>query len=500
MRQHSASESQNIVTTKKRKAAAPAKPSSARPAAAVSPAPVPAAPVPAAAVTPLPAVLAGGDEQGLRATEDMLRANPRDGAAWSTLGILLRRLGRSEEAMICHRRGLEFDPGNSGIWSNLGNLLTDVGRHNESAEAHAQAMRLLPANPQLMFNALIARRKAAAYREALLLLDQAMAIGPVTPALRWERALTLLQVGEYEEGFREYESRRHIASYRTRPTPGTPWDGGPLNGKRIFLSTEQGFGDTLMAARYVTLVKARGGRILFECHPELRRVLGGLPVDEFVPAGSDFPDFDVQASQMSLPHLCGTTFHTVPPPVTLHIPPDARAKAARVLGPAEPGILRVGIIWSGRVTFADNQRRATDLSRFLRFGEVPGVRLYSLQKGPPEEQLETLSSRLLVTPLGPHIDDFADTAAMLEKLDLLIMTDSSTAHLAGSLGTPVWNLVQYMPYWVYGDRTAGTPWYPSMRLFRQTIDQDWQSVFDAAFDALRELSRVRRAAGKTCGA
>ncbi|WP_245838433.1 tetratricopeptide repeat-containing glycosyltransferase family protein [Niveispirillum lacus] len=492
------------MTAKKRKAAASPKPP---PVHRAAPAPVPVTGAPA--MVPLPAAPlltaavpapTNADEQALQATEETLRANPRDGGAWSTLGILLRRLGRIDEAMICHRRGLEFDPGNAGIWSNLGNLLTEAGRHDEAAEAHAQAMRLVPDNPQLLFNAVIGRRKAAAYREALFLLDKAVALGPVTPALCWERALTLLQVGEYELGFREYEARRHIAAYRTRPTPGAAWDGSPLNGKRIFLSTEQGFGDTLMAARYVELVKARGGRILFECHPELRRVLGGLPVDEFVPAGSDFPEFDVQASQMSLPYLCGTTFDTIPPPVRLHIPPEARAKAARVLGSAEPGILRVGIIWSGRVTFADNQRRATDLSRFLRFGEVPGVRLYSLQKGPPEEQLDALSSRLLVTPLGPHIDDFADTAAMLEKLDLLIMTDSSTAHLAGSLGTPVWNLVQYMPYWVYGDRTAGTPWYPSMRLFRQTSDQDWEPVFQAAVEGLRELARARRAAVKSCGA
>lgn len=434
----------------------------------------------------------------LRTVEDMLRANPRDGAAWSMMGVVLRRMGRTDEAFLCYSRGVEHDPGNAGIWSNLGNLLTDMGRHAEASQAHARALRLMSDNNALYFNALISKRKATAYHEALVMLDRAVAADPENAALRWERALTLLQVGQYEQGFKDYEYRRGITTYRTRPTPGVPWDGSPLNGKRIFLSTEQGFGDTLMAARYVPLVKARGGRILFECHPELRRVLGGLPVDEFVPAGTAFPDFDVQASQMSLPYLCGTRFDSVPPPVALYVPTEARAKAARILGPAEPGTLRVGIIWSGRVTFADNGRRASTLSRFLQFGTVPGVRLYSLQKGPPEEELERLSSRLMVTALGPHIDDFADTAAMLEKLDLVIMTDSSTAHLAGSLGTPIWNLVQYMPYWVYGDQGQATPWYPSMRLFRQTRDQDWEPVFEAAMDALRELAHARRQSAGPC--
>lgn len=477
------------MTAKKRKAAAPA-----------APPPVPASPPPPAPATASTvSVPIGNDEQLLRTAEEMVRANPRDGAAWSTLGVVLRRMGQTEEALLCYHRGLEHDPANAGIWSNLGNLLTELGRHAEADDAHARALRLMGDNGQLLFNALISKRKATAFHEALTLMDKALAAEPQSAQLRWERALTLLQVGEYEQGFKDYEYRRGIATYRTRPTPGTPWDGSVLEGKRIFLSTEQGFGDTLMAARYVPLVKARGGRILFECHPELRRVLGGLPVDEFVPAGHAFPDFDVQASQMSLPYLCGTRFDSVPPPVKLHIPPDARAKAARVLGPAEPRILRVGIIWSGRVTFADNARRASNLKNFLQFGSVPGVRLYSLQKGPPEDQLDQLGSRMLVTPLGPHIEDFADTAALLEQLDLLIMTDSSTAHLAGSLGTPVWNLVQFMPYWVYGDRGGRTPWYPSMRLFRQKDDQDWAPVFAEAMEALRDLAYSRRQSAKPCG-
>lgn len=484
------------MTAKKRKAAAPAKPAPVPASPPVSPpASIPVAAATKANVTTLPV---GNDEQLLRTAEDIVRANPRDGAAWSTMGVVLRRMGRVEEALVCYHRGVEHDPNNAGNWSNLGNLLTELGRHGEADDAHARALRLMGDNGQLLFNALISKRKATAFHEALLLMEKALTADPQSAQLRWERALTLLQVGEYEQGFKDYEYRRGIATYRTRPTPGTPWDGSDLKGKRIFLSTEQGFGDTLMAARYVPLVKARGGRILFECHPELRRVLGGLPVDEFVPAGQAFPDFDVQASQMSLPYLCGTRFDNVPPPVNLHIPPDARAKAARILRPAEPGILRVGIIWSGRVTFADNARRASDLRSFLQFGSVPGVRLYSLQKGPPEDQLEEMGSRMLVTPLGPHIEDFADTAALLEQLDLLIMTDSSTAHLAGSLGTPVWNLVQFMPYWVYGDGGGRTPWYPSMRLFRQKDDQDWGPVFAEAMKALRDLAYSKRQSAKPC--
>ena len=432
--------------------------------------------------------------------ERLLDANPRDGGAWSTLGVLLRRAGKNEAAIACHRRGLEYTPDHAGIWSNLGNVLLEVGRFDEAVAAHAEACRLGPDTPSSLFNALIALRKTGRFGETLVALERALALEPGNPNLLWERALTRLQIGDYENGFKDYEIRRQIPAYRNRPVPGTPWEGGPLRGRTLFLSTEQGFGDTLMAARYLPrlrdMLKDGGGRILMECHPELRRLLANQPVDEFVPAGSPFPAYDVQASLMSLPLLLGTTSPAaVPPPLPPAIPAAARDKAARLVGPAEPGTLRVGIVWSGRVTFADNSRRATSLARFLRLAEVPGVRLFSLQKGPPEEQLADLGTGRLVQPLGPQLEDFADTAAVLERLDLVIMTDSSVAHLAGSLGRPVWNLVQYVPYWIYGFENGlfgdSTPWYPSMRLFRQGHDQDWEPVFARVGEALAALIRTQ---------
>lgn len=441
---------------------------------------------------------------GLTAKLDsILAANPRDGGAWSTLGLLLRRAGSLDSAIACHRRGLEFAPDNAGVWSNLGNALTEAGRLDEGVAAQGEALRLDPDNATVLHNGVVALRKAGRFREALALIDQALirqaaAVRAVSPELRWERALVRLQVGDYVHGFIDYEARRGLSAYHGRPVSGPAWDGGPLEGRSILLSAEQGFGDALLMARFVPLVTARGGRVLYECHPELRRVLSGLEVAAIVPPGAPLPAmpaFDVEASQMSLPGLFGTTLASVPPPASLAIPRDSREKAAHRLGAREPGTVRVGIVWSGRVTFADNSGRATRLSRFLQFAEVPGVRLYSLQKGPPEAELADLGvAGRLVTPLGPELDDFADTAAVLELLDLVIMTDSAVAHLAGSLGKPVWNLVQHVPYWIYGCSGEHTPWYPTMRLFRQGRDLDWGPVFAAAAAALRD--EVRRRTGR----
>lgn len=467
---------------------------SPRPVSSV-PAPAPATPAQAQAAAPAQAQAQGSHGLTIDMLERMLEQQPKDPNVWSALGALLRQAGKPEAAIACQRRALEIDQRHVGAWTNLGNVLGDVERYDEAIAAQEHAVVLSGGNANLLSNLVVALRHGCRFDRALEILDVALRARPGDPGLLWDRALTLLQVGRYAEGFRDYDSRLSLPSYQNRIAEGPMWDGRPLDGKTILLTTEQGFGDVLLTARYAPLVKARGGRVLLECHPELQRLLSGLEgIDGFVHAGTAYPAYDVHCPLMSLPHRLGTTIDTVPPPTRLTVPAEAREKAARLV-PGQDGTIKVGIIWSGRVTFKDNARRATTLSRFLRFLDVPKVRLYSIQKGPPEAELETLGTSTLITPLGPHFNDFADTAAVLERLDLVIMTDSSVAHLAGSLGRPVWNLLQFMPYWVYGDgRTGGgdtTPWYPSMRLFRQTTPGDWDSVFAAAEKALRQVVALR---------
>lgn len=447
------------------------------------------------AVVPTPApTTASQAGQGLSIAmlERMLAEQPRDPNVWSALGALLRQQGKSQQAIACQHRALGFDPNHAGAWTNLGNVLADQERYAEAIAAHEKAVALSRGALSYITNYIVALRHGCQFDRALQVLDHALKADPANVQLRWDRVLTLLQLGRYAEGLRDYDCRLALPSYQNRKPPGQMWDGSPLNGRTILINTEQGFGDALLTARYVPLVKARGGRVILECHPELGRVLDGLPgVDAVMPAGAPWPAYDVYCPLMSLPERLGTTLDTVPPPTPITVPADARAKAASLV-PAGADTLNVGIIWSGRVTFKDNTRRATNLTRFLRFLEVPSVRLFSLQKGPPEAELDTLGTSLLVTPLGPHFSDFADTAAVLERLDLIIMTDSSVAHLAGSLGRPVWNLLQYMPYWIYGHATERTPWYPSMRLFRQKNPGDWDQVFAEVEQALRDVVALRR--------
>ncbi len=202
---------------------------------------------------------------------------------------------------------------------------------------------------------------------------------------------------------------------------------------------------------------------------------------------------------MSLPGLLGLDdLGRLPPPAPLAVPRAAAAKIGRLLQPFA-GRVTVGIVWSGSITFKNNRNRSVPLERFFGLAEVPGVQLVSLQKGKPEEQVRRQRAQPLVFDLSPHLSDFADTAAACRQLDLVIMTDSAVAHLAGSLGTPVWNLLNFSPYWLYGSQGATTPWYPSMRLFRQPRPGDWDEVFRQARAALggfaeRRLAEKRAAA------
>ncbi len=217
------------------------------------------------------------DDQLLAQAEAALAADPADPGALSVLGVLQRRAGRHEAAIAFHRRALERAPERAAIWSNLGNALRDGGRLDEAAAAHEQALRLAPVDPTLIFNAAITLRQSGAFTDALALLERAAALAPATADLIWERALARLQIGDYEGGLRDYEARFGIPTYRNRILHGPRWDGGDLAGRTLLITVEQGFGDALLAARYVPLVAERGGRVILECHPELRRILAGLP-------------------------------------------------------------------------------------------------------------------------------------------------------------------------------------------------------------------------------
>ncbi len=423
----------------------------------------------------------------------LLDLAPEDPQSWSNLGVALRKRENFEAAAAAQQRAVQLKPEEGSYWSNLGNALKDLDRVDEAIEAHRRACQLRPREPSWRHNYGVTLREAGRFQEALDEFDAAIRLAPENDNYRWDRSIILLHLGRWEEGWIAYEWRYRLKEMPERRRDYPRWLGEDFTDRTLVLHPEQGFGDTLLATRWLPAVKARGGRVVLISKPPLLRLLQGLPgVDEVVSTeDAKLAGVHTFCSLMDLPRVFMPTPDTAPPPAKLTIPEAARAKAREWLKPAG-NRFTVGVVWSGSVTFKNNRKRAVGVERFLPLAELPGVQLVSLQKGPREGDLDSSGASGVMLDVGRKVQDFAETAAVIEQLDLVIMTDSSVAHLCGTLGKRIWNLLNYVPYWLYGWDSETTPWYPSMRLFRQPKPSDWDSVFERVTEELKQAVEAKR--------
>jgi tetratricopeptide (TPR) repeat protein len=401
------------------------------------------------------------------------------------LGGALWALGRSEEALAQYDRAIALEPGLAQAWANRGATLRLLDRHAEALESLSRAIALDPAAAAHVFNRGIVLMDLCRHEEACADLEAAVALQPDFRAARLSGGHAHLALGRFDRGWALAEARwQGQEGYALADRP--LWDGKTsLEGRRILLRGEQGLGDTLHFCRYAKLVKARGAYVVLEVQPPLMRLLKGLEgVDEVIEHTASPPPTDYQILLMSLPFAFGATLETIPgqTPYLAADPADVARWEARLGPKTRP---RVGLVWSGG--FQDeamlrwvNSRRNIALERLapLKGAEVEFV---SLQKGEPGEgELKALKAKGWDGPdileVMDQVSDFADTAALVETLDLVISVDTSTAHLAGALGKPVWILNRFDGCWRWLKARDDSPWYPSARLFRQPSMNDWDSV------------------------
>jgi tetratricopeptide (TPR) repeat protein len=426
---------------------------------------------------------AGNLQDAITLYRQFLALVPTDASIWSNLGVAHRILHEYDAAVGCYQRALELKPDDAGFLSNLGNALKDLDRMDEAVTAHARAAALSPDDYNTRHNYGIALRDAGRFDDSLREFAAAFRIDPNNANPRWDSAVSHLYKGDFANGWADYEWRWKIGEVQKRPSRVPEWRGEACAGKTIYFYPEQGFGDTLLAVRFLPWVKAQGARVYLECKPPLRRLFASLiGVDALCDPERPPPaDTDLIAPLMALPGLYGANLDNLPPVPVLNIPPAAQKRAERLmglpLGGSQGGRFRVGVVWSGSVTFKRNHKRSVGVDRFIPLSHIPGVQLYSLQKGPREGDFHTEGAASVMIDIGSKVEDFAETAACIQNLDLVIMTDSSVAHLCGSLGKPVWNLLNHAAYWLYLTRRDDTPWYSSMRLYRQPAAGDWDSVF-----------------------
>jgi Flp pilus assembly protein TadD len=450
--------------------------------------------------------------------------NPGFKEAWMNLGLAVLSLGRSDEALSCQRQALVIDPESADAQNNLGMVHYAQGNIAEAENCFRSAVRLRSDHANATLNLGSTRqifnhvdeaeglfRRALALgvdparaksNLALSLMEQvrpeeaeascreALEIRPDYPEARANLALALLTMGRMEEGWREYEARWQVAAMGP-PAPVLPqprWTGQELNGETVLLYAEQGYGDTLQFCRYVPMVAAAGGRVVLVVPKALRQLMTTLDgvAEVLCEEGDLLPEFDYHCPLLSLPFAFGTTVATIPGPVSyLRADPSPWAD---FLGQC-PG-LKVGVVWAGKSRTEQPYAAAIDKRRSMRLSEmaplfsVPGCSFVSLQLGFPAAQIQLLPQGVEVLDASDRLGDWADTAALIAGLDLVIAVDTAVAHLAGALGKPVWMLNRFDSCWRWLLNRDDTPWYPSMRQFRQTSRGDWDGVIERVRQAL----------------
>ena len=420
-------------------------------------------------------------DEAEKAYRDALKLFPEDASMHNNLGTLYKVQNRLIDAQKAYRKVLELHPESPDGLRNLAATVKDLGQVEEGEALCLKALELYPGDALALDTLANIYMAQGRIDDALENYDAALDIVSDFAPIRGNRAMALLLKGDYEKGWEEYEWRWQSATYSAtkRDFPEPRWDG-----KTLLLHAEQGFGDTLQFVRYASLAAERGGKVMVGCQPEMVRLLETLNGVDRVVTGEDIPDFDCHAPLVSLPHLFSTTLDSIPADVPYLRADETLSEAWKERLGDSPG-LKVGLVWRGSRQNNRDAVRSCPLERFSPMLESGGVHFFSLQRDIPDDDPPLPAS---LTDLGSELNDFADSAACVANLDLVIAVDTAIVHLAGALGRPVWVLLPSSPDWRWLLDRDDSPWYPTARLFRQTERGDWQSVMTRIADDLGRLS------------
>jgi tetratricopeptide (TPR) repeat protein len=412
---------------------------------------------------------------------------PGHARALNNLGCVLHMQGRLQEALVAYRHALELDSTLPQANLNYAAIARDQGAL-ERAIQHYERHTAEHPQDALAFNDLgNSYRELGRNAEALAAFDRALALAPDLAQAHFSRSFVLLLLGRFREGWAEFEWRWRIPAFNEpmRRFSSPMWRGERLDAGVLLLHAEQGLGDTLQFVRFAPLATARCASVVLECQQELVDLLQGTPGVQRVLARGELPPESVAHTPlMSLPDIFGTTLADIPWGGPYVYANPEKALAWRVALAAQG--LCVGLVWAGRPQQWDDRKRSILLEALAPLARVQGVTFYSLQVGAAAVQAAMPPAGMRLVDVADRIVDFADTAAIVANLDLVITVDTSVAHLAGAMGVPVWVLVPYAPDWRYLLERDDNPWYPSMRVFRQPRDGDWPGAIEQIADALAQ--------------
>jgi Flp pilus assembly protein TadD len=418
-------------------------------------------------------------EQLVVQADAALEGAPNDSELHFARGTGLNALGQHATACTAFSRALLLRPDHAPSWLNTGNASADLDDLAVAEGHYRTAIKLDPALAEAHASLGYLLTMLGRLPEAIEACEAAISLRPDFAQAHWNLAIAALLGGDLPRGFNEYEWRRRHARYRADfpSLPGRIWDGSDPAGQTILVRAEQGFGDAIQFARYLPLIRARGGVPTLACSPALVPLIHSMPGIEAIASSQPMPAHDAWIDQGSLPHLFGTTLDTIPAAEAYLRADPSRVAAWRGRLPSGP---KIGVAFVGNPKHPADRRRSVPFESIGKLPDVPGLSFVNLHHG------ETAGG-LGLPDLTPWLTDYAETAALIENLDLVITVDTSVAHLAGALGKPVWVLLPHAPDWRWLLDRTDSPWYRSARLFRQPAAGDWASVLVQVMHEIRVL-------------
>jgi tetratricopeptide (TPR) repeat protein len=462
----------------------------------------------------------GSTDEAIDLARRAITLQEKSAPAWYTLGRALHKQNRHEESAHALRRAIAIDPNFLHAQNELGNVLVDLksyreaidtlqqslkiedsgkvrynlgtaywesGKTDEAIKEHKKAESLGFAEPMLFNNLGAIYHQRGELENAVKSFHRALEIDAGFDLARFNLGMVQLLKGNFKEGFANYESRWKAKSIPLPPRYNQrgKWDGSDLQGKRILLDCEQGFGDSIQFVRYVPMIAGRGGKPILAATPELFRLLKTVPcLDKIVCPPEEIPPFDVQCPLMSLAHLLHTTKESIPANVPYVFADPALVERWRTRLPRDSRI-KVGLCWSGNPKHKEDATRSLPLASLTALGDLENAWFCGLQKGPASREAASPPGTLQLADWTGELTDFAETAALIAGLDLVIACDTAVAHLAGAMGKPIWLLIPKVPDWRWMLDRDDSPWYPTMRIFRQEKHGEWRSPVDRVIESLR---------------
>jgi Tfp pilus assembly protein PilF len=422
--------------------------------------------------------------------EEELSVNPENPDALHLMGIAAHQVGLSESAVGFIESAIRLKPHDPRYYNDCGEIYRKMGK---LGAAIARFRRALSLNPQFYpahNNLGSAFLEEGKIKQAIDCFQHVISKDPQNPNAHWNLSLALLLTGKFKEGWDEYEWRWESTQKALKRSFSQPWwDGSLLSNRSVFICYEQGFGDALQFVRYIPLIQNdRGGKVILECRPELTRLFQCIPGITLVEMGGSPPAFHFQLPMMSLPRVFKTTLDNIPAQTPyLSVEPGLERHWQKRIKNSHT--FKVGLSWAGNRSHVNDRNRSCSLETFRPLFETPGIEFYSLQKN---DAGPSPVSELPLIDFSGDITDFADTAALISSLDLVISVDTAVVHLAGALAKPVWTILPFMPDWRWLLERKDSPWHPTMRLFRQPAPGDWNSVIRQVADELTILSKAER--------